>query len=62
MLQGQGVTPLVSLGQPFDPALHEAVGVEAGSEYPTGTVAGEVRRGYRFRDDLLRPAQVRVAQ
>jgi molecular chaperone GrpE len=62
VLRGQGVTPLASLGQPFDPALHEAVGAEAGSEYPTGTVVGEVRRGYRFRGDLLRPAQVRVAQ
>ena len=62
MLQGQGVTPLVSLGQPFDPALHEAIGAVKGSEYPAGTVAGEVRRGYRFRDELLRPARVRVAQ
>jgi molecular chaperone GrpE len=62
MLQGHGVTPLVSLGQPFDPALHEAIGAVEGTEYPTGTVAGEVRRGYLFRGDLLRPAQVRVAR
>ena len=62
MLQGHGVTPLVSLGQPFDPALHEAIGAVKGTEYPAGTVAGELRRGYRFRGDLLRPARVRVAQ
>ena len=61
-LQRHGVTPLGSLGQPFDPALHEAIGAVEGTEYPTGTVAGEVRRGYRFRGDLLRPARVRVAQ
>ena len=62
LLQGHGVTPVISLGQPFDPAIHEAVGTVQGSEYPTGSVAGEVRRGYRFHDELLRPARVRVAQ
>jgi molecular chaperone GrpE len=62
LLQGHGVTPVISLGQPFDPAIHEAVGTVQGSEYPAGSVAGEVRRGYRFHDELLRPARVRVAQ
>ena len=62
MLQGHGVTPLVSLGQPFDPALHEAIGAVEGTDYLTGMVVGEVRRGYRFRGDLLRPARVRVAR
>jgi molecular chaperone GrpE len=62
LLQGQGVTPVISLGQPFDPAIHEAIGTVEGSDYPTGSVAGEVRRGYRFHNELLRPARVRVAQ
>jgi molecular chaperone GrpE len=62
LLKGQGVTPVISLGQPFDPAIHEAIGTVESSEYPTGSVAGEVRRGYRFHDELLRPARVRVAQ
>ena len=62
LLQGHGVTPVISLGQPFDPAIHEAIGTVEGSEYPTGSVAGEVRRGYRFHNELLRPARVRVAQ
>jgi molecular chaperone GrpE len=62
LLKGQGVTPIVSLGQPFDPAIHEAIGTVEGSEYPAGSVAGEVRRGYRFHNALLRPARVRVAQ
>ena len=62
LLQGHGVTPVISLGEPFDPAIHEAIGTVEGSEYATGSVAGEVRRGYRFGDELLRPARVRVAQ
>jgi molecular chaperone GrpE len=62
LLQGHGVTPVISLGQPFDPAIHEAIGTVQGSEYPAGSVAGEVRRGYRFHNELLRPARVRVAQ
>jgi molecular chaperone GrpE len=62
LLQRQGVTPVISLGQPFDHAIHEAIGTVESSEYPTGSVAGEVRRGYRFHDELLRPARVRVAQ
>ena len=62
LLKGQGVTPIVSLGQPFDPAVHEAIGTVEGSEYPAGSVAGEVHRGYRFHNELLRPARVRVAK
>jgi molecular chaperone GrpE len=62
LLQAQGVTPLISLGQPFDPALHEAIGVVEDSEYAPGSVADEVRRGYRFAGEVLRPAQVRVAK
>jgi molecular chaperone GrpE len=62
LLQSHGVTPLISLGQPFDPAFHEAIGSVKSGEYPIGSVAGEVRRGYRFHGDLLRPARVRVAQ
>jgi molecular chaperone GrpE len=62
LLKAHGVTPFSTLGQPFDPALHEAIGVVEGSEYASGSVANEVRRGYRFEGELLRPARVRVAQ
>jgi len=48
-------------GQPFDPRLHDALESVETSEFPEGTVIGEVQAGYKFRDRVLRPAQVRVA-
>jgi molecular chaperone GrpE len=61
-LEAQGVTPFQSLGEPFDPVLHEAIGSVPTGEYDSGTVADEVQRGYRWGDDVLRPARVRVAE
>jgi len=61
VINAEGVTPIESLGQQFDPAMHEAVGViEAGDGKP-GTVLDEVSRGYLWNGELLRPARVRVA-
>jgi molecular chaperone GrpE len=61
LLASQGVTPFGSVGVPFDPASHEAVGSVASAEHPAGVVAEELRPGYRWGEDVLRPAQVRVA-
>ena len=62
LLAAQGVTPFESVSQPFDPALHEAVGsVESDAQAP-GTVLDELSRGYRWGQELLRPARVRVAR
>jgi len=61
-LEGLGVRRLEPLGQPFDPARHEAVSsMAAGPDTPAGTVAGIVRTGYVIGDEVLRPAQVAVA-
>ena len=61
-LREAGAEPIESVGQPFDPNLHEAVAaVPADGEVAPGTVAREVRRGWRLGDELLRPAQVVVA-
>jgi molecular chaperone GrpE len=61
-LEGFGVTRLDPLGQPFDPARHEAVSAVAASPgAPAGTVQGIIRPGYLIGDDVLRPAQVAVA-
>jgi molecular chaperone GrpE len=62
LLNGQQVTPLKAVGEPFDPALHEAIGSVDNGDYPPGTVAEQVQRGYRMGDEVLRPARVRVAR
>jgi molecular chaperone GrpE len=62
LLQAQGVLPYTSAGQPFDPALHEAVDVINTDQAPPGVVLTELSRGYRWDDEVLRPARVRVAQ
>ncbi len=55
------VAPVATVGEPFDPRLHEALGSVERDDIPDQYVAEEVRRGYRLRDRLLRPALVRVA-
>jgi molecular chaperone GrpE len=62
VLEAQGVIPFESVGQPFDPALHEAVGSVESDEQEPGAVLDELRRGYLWGDELLRPARVRVAR
>ena len=47
-------------GKPFDPALHEAVGVVPHSDFPPNTVASVEQKGYLYRGALLRPARVMV--
>jgi molecular chaperone GrpE len=56
-----GVTPIDALGQPFDPAVHEALGGEESDGVDVDTVGAELQRGYRLHDRVLRPALVRVA-
>lgn len=62
VLEAEGVTPMESLGESFDPRFHEAIGMVKSDEYESGTVVEELQRGYRWGDDMLRPARVRVAQ
>ena len=61
LLEAEGVTEIEALGQPFDPNFHEAVVHEETAEYPDNQVIGELQRGYRLRDRVLRPSLVRVA-
>lgn len=62
VLERHGVTPFDSLGEPFDPRFHDAIGTVESDEVESGTVADELQRGYRWGDEVLRPARVRVAQ
>jgi len=56
-----GVEPIEAVGQTFDPNLHEAIAHEPSREFPEGTVIRQSRRGYRFKDRLLRPSSVVVS-
>jgi molecular chaperone GrpE len=62
MLRKQGVTPLDALGADFDPNVHQAVMHEASPGHRDGEVIGELRKGYKLGDRLLRPAMVKVAK
>lgn len=61
-LADHGVTPVESLGQPFDPRWHEAILEDERSDLEPGTITEELTRGYRIADRLLRAAVVRVAR
>ena len=61
VLESEGVTPIEAVGQPFDPNVHEAVVHEDTADHPDNQVIGELQRGYRLHDRVLRPSLVRVA-
>src|SRR5437868_8713957 len=56
-----GLHPIDAVGQKFDPNLHEAIAHEPSNEVPGGVVIRQTRRGYRFKDRLLRPSAVVVS-
>ena len=58
LLEREGVAPIDAWGQPFDPAFHEAVAGDPGSG--GGFVVEVYQSGYKHRNNLLRPAMVRV--
>ena len=60
-LEKVGVTPFVSVGQPFDPERHEAIARVPAQGRPEGTVVDETARGYLLNGRVLRPAMVTVA-
>jgi molecular chaperone GrpE len=60
-LKGLNVQPVETVGAQFDPRIHEALGSIETKEFPDHQVLEEIRRGYKIRDKLLRPALVRIA-
>jgi molecular chaperone GrpE len=56
-----GVQAVETVGTQFDPRIHEALGSIETAEHPDHQVLEEIRRGYRIKEKLLRPALVRVA-
>ncbi|MGC9942205.1 MAG: nucleotide exchange factor GrpE [Verrucomicrobiota bacterium] len=57
-----GLEEIDAAGKAFDPALHEAVSEQESAEVPEGHVLQQIRRGYRLKERLLRPAAVIVAK
>lgn len=60
-LRGLQVQPVETVGAQFDPRVHEALGSIETTEFPDHQVLEEIRRGYKIREKLLRPALVRIA-
>ena len=60
-LKGLHVQPVETVGAMFDPRVHEALGSIETAEFPDHQVMEEIRRGYKIRDKLLRPALVKIA-
>ena len=58
LLEREGVTPIEAVNLPFDPALHEAVASDPGTDGQT--VVEVYQAGYKHQNNLLRPAMVRV--
>jgi molecular chaperone GrpE len=61
-LTNAGVEPISSVGEQFDPELHEAVDTEETDQEMDGKVIAEYSRGFRIGDRLLRPARVKVGR
>jgi molecular chaperone GrpE len=61
LLAENGLQPIEAEAKTFDPNLHEAIAHEPSNKYPEGIVVRQTRRGYRFKDRLLRPAKVVVS-
>ncbi|MFN3690167.1 MAG: nucleotide exchange factor GrpE [Fimbriimonadales bacterium] len=62
LLARYDIHPIVAMGQPFDPNLHEAIQRVETTDYEDGIVIDEVERGYRLGERVLRPSRVIVAK
>lgn len=61
-LSRHGITEVAAEGQPFDPAVHEALSSEVSATVPSGHVLRVFQKAYKLHDKLIRPAQVVVAK
>ncbi|MCY4515009.1 MAG: nucleotide exchange factor GrpE, partial [Candidatus Tectomicrobia bacterium] len=62
-MRDQGIEPVATVGEPFDPAHHEALStMPATDDHPPDTIVTEIKAGYFFEGRLLSPAQVVVAR
>jgi len=61
VLRAEGLSPVPTVGEIFNPYVHEAVEAVEGSDKPEGTVLEELRKGYTLGEETLRPARVKVS-
>jgi molecular chaperone GrpE len=61
VLRAEGLSPVPTVGEVFNPYVHEAVEAVEGSDKPEGTVLEELRKGYTLGEETLRPARVKVS-
>ncbi len=62
ILENHHVSPITALGEPFDPAYHQAMCQEERADHPPNTVVQEFQKGYLMHDRLLRPTMVVVSK
>ncbi len=62
LLDKFGVEPVDAIGQPFDPAYHQAMGLLESEDHPANTVVQQMQKGYQLNKRLLRPAFVMLAK
>ncbi len=62
LLSKFGVEPVDAIGQPFDPAYHQAMGQMESADHPVNTVVQQMQKGYQLNKRLLRPAFVMLAK
>lgn len=61
VLEGMGIQPIKSVGQPFDPHFHEAVATVSTDKVPPNTIVEELLRGYQIDNKVIRPSMVKVS-
>lgn len=62
VLNEAGLEEIDATGKPFDPTLHEAISQQETADVSEGNVVQQIRKGYKWRERLLRPAAVIVAK
>ncbi|HUW89865.1 MAG TPA: nucleotide exchange factor GrpE [Candidatus Nanopelagicaceae bacterium] len=62
ILEEEGVKPMLSEGEKFDPCKHEALMVEVNEELPENTIIEELNKGYYLNNKVLRPAGVKISK
>jgi molecular chaperone GrpE len=62
VLRREGVEAVMAVGEPFDPKVHEAIGIVESDDHPEDTVIEEAFRGYTLKSKILRPSMVKVTK